>query len=109
MTENLKIALEAVNKWLYYGWNYDLVPFSWTNSDNEIKSEYLPEFLVNVKWTCNIHHIKEKWHKAVKSQNTDAYLVSFYAELDSPNRILLLEYVMQHYNGEQHLNFHDDE
>lgn len=32
MTENLKIAMIAINKWLFHGWNYKVVPMTVTFS-----------------------------------------------------------------------------
>ena len=30
MTEELKIAMVAINKWLFHGWNYKVVPITFT-------------------------------------------------------------------------------
>lgn len=109
MTDTLKTAIEAINKWLYYGWNYETLFHKWKAGDNDEEGEYLPEFIVNVKWTCNIHHMRDKWRKATESRNPDAYLTRFYAELDNDNRILLLEWLMQHYNGERHISFKNND
>lgn len=105
MTENLQVALKAINKWLFFGWNYRTVWHTWTNANNQVRGGYLPEFIVKVKWTCNIEHMHYKWLSATRSHNTDAYLVRFYAELDTTNRMLLMEWVMQNYNGEAHISF----
>lgn len=101
MTQNEIIAVTAINKWLYYGWNYITKYFSWTDSAGTEQGEYLPEFLGEVKWTCPFLHMVGKWHKATESRNADAYLVRFYAELDNQNRQLLLEWVLRYYSGEK--------
>ncbi len=103
MTENLKIAMMAINKWLFHGWNYDVVPITITTPDGGTKTHYVPEFLKKVKWTCNINHMIEKWNYATRTQDPDAYMVKFYAELDNTNRKLLLEWVVQNYNDERSL------
>lgn len=103
MTENLKLALVAINKWLFFGWNFKSCYHSWQDFSGVPREEYLPEFLCRVKWTCNLSHMVDKWRKATRSKNPDTYLVSFYADLDNANRILLLEWVMQNYNGEKTL------
>lgn len=99
MEENMRIAMAVINKWLYFGWNFKLVPHTWDNGIRKI-SKSLPEFLINAKWTCNIDHMVGKWESAVESGNPDAYLVRFYATLDMENRKALLEWVMENYNGE---------
>ena len=104
MTEALKIGIEAVNRWLFHGWNYDSV-------DTEIpdyatggpKHVVIPRFLAEAKWTCNLPHMIDKWTSACRSQNPDAYLVKFYADLDNENRRILLEWVLQNYTDERKL------
>ena len=98
MTENMKIAMTAINKWLFHGWNYESVLVETASFKGCV-----PQFLKEVKWTCNLDHMIEKWHHAVKSRNTDAYLPAFYANLDGDNRKLLLEWILQNYNGEKPL------
>ena len=71
-----------------------------TNSTKEI---HIPEFLVGAKWTCNLQHMIDKWNDACRSQNTDSYLVKFYANLDNNNRIALLEWILENYTDERKL------
>lgn len=100
MTENMKIAMVAINKWLYFGWNYGLSPYTVSNGTGKNKTMYLPDFLMQAKWNCNINHMIDKWKSATSSENPDAFLVRFYAELDKENRMALLEWVMENYNRE---------
>lgn len=101
MTENMKIAIESINKWLYFGWNYPVVSHKWKNSDSGATyNDNVPKFLVDIKWNCNFHHIYLKWKEATSSKNSDAYLVKFYASLSSDNRIKLIDYVMHNFNDE---------
>lgn len=103
MTESMQIALTAINKWLFFGWNYETVRHEWKGGNGEQKVGYFPDFLVKVQWTCNFDHMADKWSAAVRSGNGDSYLVRFYAELDTTNRQRLLEWVMQNYQGEHKL------
>lgn len=103
MTDNMQIALTAINKWLYFGWNYEVVLHQWKSCNGEQKTGYFPAFLVECKWTCNFDHMAEKWSAATRSGNCDSYLVRFYAELSMDNRQTLLEWVMQNYQGEHKL------
>lgn len=44
-----------------------------------------------------------KWQHATRTQDPDTYMVKFYADLDDKNRKLLLEWIIQNYNGEKPL------
>lgn len=101
MTEELKIGIEAVNRWLFHGWNYDIAEVAIPDYPNRYsKNVTIPRFLAEVKWTCNLPHMIEKWKEACWSRNTDAYMVTFYANLDNENRRRLLEWVLQNYTNE---------
>lgn len=103
MTELLKNAIVAINKWFYFAMNYKTVLHEWTGASGQHRSEYLPSFLVEAKWTCNLDHMLSKWNVATHSSNPSAYLMDFYAELDNANRIALLEWLMANYNGEKQI------
>ena len=81
MTESIKTAIKAINKWIFFGWNYPSIEHEWTNIHGEKKFEVVPVFLTEIKWTCNFDHILSKWHIATRTKNSNAYLVEFYAEL----------------------------
>ena len=49
MTENMKIAIEAINKWVYFGWNYETVRHEWKSEFDTVWNDYVPRFLVEVK------------------------------------------------------------
>lgn len=103
MTESMQIALTAINKWLFFGWNYETICHEWKSGNGEQKTGYFPAFLVKVKWTCNFDHMVGKWSEAIRSGDCHSYLARFYAELDTTNRQMLLEWVMQNYQGERKL------
>lgn len=101
MTESIKTAITAINKWVFFGWNYSSVEHEWTNIHGEKKFEVVPKFLTEIKWICNFDHILSKWHIATRTNNSNAYLVEFYAELGTDNRILLLQWVLENYKDER--------
>lgn len=101
MTANMRIAIEAINKWFYFALNYRIIKHEWKSVSGVLRSEHLPSFLVEAKWTCNLDHMLSKWKAATVSQNPSAYLMDFYADLDCDNRIALLEWLMTHYNDEK--------
>lgn len=100
MTEDMRIAIKAINKWMYFGWNFSSKLHKWESVNGVIKEMVLPTFLVEVKWECNLDHMVEKWSLITKHYDPNSYMARFYAELGIGNRILLLEWVMQHYNDE---------
>ena len=91
MNETMKISMIAVNKLMYFGWNYEMVTY---------ENISLPRFLVEAKWTCSISHMISKWDEVTRKKNAFAYLLTFYASLDTENRKALIEWVMLNYNGE---------
>lgn len=97
----METAIKAINKWVFFGWNYSCVSYEWKGIYGENRREYVPRFLTEISWNCNFDHMLSKWHIATKDQDTDAYLVRFYAELGADNRRLLLEWVMKNYDDEQ--------
>lgn len=97
MTNNIKIGIEAVNRWVFYGWNYEMVEIARSPTNEPIN---VPKFIVEVQWTCNQEHMIEKWWSSCKGEESSAYLVNFYAKLDYENRIKLVEWVLENYVGE---------
>lgn len=109
MTESIKTAIKAINKWIFFGWNYPSIEHEWTNIHGEKKFEVVPVFLTEIKWTCNFDHILSKWHIATRTKNSNAYLVEFYAELGNENRRLLLKWAIDNYNDERTICEDDSE
>ena len=109
MTESIKTAIKAINKWIFFGWNYPSIEHEWTNIHGEKKFEVEPVFFTEIKWTCNFDHILSKWHIATRTKNSNAYLVEFYAELGNENRRLLLKWVIDNYNDERTICEDDSE
>lgn len=109
MTESMETAIKAINKWVFFGWNYSCVHHEWISVNGEKKCEAVPQFLAEVKWTCNFDHMLSKWKIATHDANANSYLVKFYAELGVENRLLLLEWVMANYNDEQKIGESNNE
>ena len=99
MTENTAVALEAINKWIYFCWNFKFIYHEWLDVSGEVQTMYVPEFLAKVQWTCGFSHILSKWRK-VSGGATDKACMAFYAELSASNRRVWLEWVMENYNDE---------
>lgn len=100
MTEEMKTAMVAINKWLYHGWNYKMVEHTYDNGTGRTQTRTLPQFLVETKWTCHISHMIDKWEKIAEYGTPHAYMTAFYAELDMENRRRLIEWVMSNYDRE---------
>ncbi len=94
--------MEAINRWLFHGWNYRMAVTE-VEYPHETKKMTIPRFLAEAPWTCSLGHMVDKWNYCCKSHNKDAYLVTFYAKLDSNNRKILLEWVLKNYTNEQKL------
>lgn len=111
MTESMKTAIKAINKWVFFCWNYHTVHHTWEAGDGTIRSAYIPEFLANVDWTCNFDHILKKWRDITNdgNGNSSECVPSFYAELDDSNRELLLEWIMEHYENAAGLQCNENE
>lgn len=97
----MQIALRAINKWMYFGWNYSSEYYEWKSAGGETRQMVLPTFLFKIKWSCNFDHMVEKWIEATRYKDPDTYLIRFYCELDLWNRRLLLEWVMNNYTDER--------
>lgn len=100
MTDSTKAAIKAINKWIFYGWNFKTISYEWKSLGNTTKRDNVPQFLAEVKWTCGFDHIYRKWCETSRTGDTDSYLVKLYAELDTENRERLLEWILENYNGE---------
>lgn len=95
MTENMKNAISAINKFIFFSLNYKSVLHEFGE-----KKYYVPEFLVAIKWGCDFEHICKKWDEATDANTPEGYLPAFYSLLDVWNRRQLLEWVMINFIGE---------
>lgn len=107
MNENNKTALIAINKWFYYAMNYRVVEVE-VNDWQGKRTEMLPDCF-NAFSPSLRGHLSEKWSALYDRYGSHAVLMVFYGELDTQNRIALMEWVMDNYNDEQKLRFNQPE
>lgn len=109
LTHKIMVSLsaKAVNKFFFFALNYasDYIEYE---SFGEKKKDVLPTFFKDIKWTCNTSHIVGKW-KSVEDGDGYGRMNRFMGELDSRNRKLLIEWVLNNYNGEQRLPENNEE
>ena len=104
MTQTTPLTPEqAINRWLYFGWNYKTILHSWKAPSDITRTEHVPEFLAKVKWSCNFDHMFNKWQIVCDQHDAYGRLVGFYSLLDSENRMALLTWVIENYHDEKPL------
>ena len=103
----MKVAMTAINKWFYYAMNYNVVEIEVVNFDGTT-TMYLPDCFNAFPKSLRAH-LAGKWDYLYEKYGSRAVLMAFYAELDYSNRKLLIEWVMNNYNGECKLFFKEGE
>lgn len=101
--DKLEAMRIAINKFLFFSWNFSMtVVKDFAGGTSQLVS--VPKFVADVPWTFGLHHAVNKWQEVVKN-HTDpySYVPAFYATLDSTNRRLFLDYVIEFYNDKQRL------
>lgn len=88
MTETNKTALTAINKWMFFTYNYpyDFIAKVW--GDNPSLGE----------------HLKGKFDYYYDEYGAYGAIPKFYAELDSSNKVKMMNWVIENFNQEQKLN-----
>jgi len=107
MTENTKIAMQAINKWFYYAMNYGSKEMPVAGFYCETMM-YLPDCFEAFPKHLRLH-FKGKWDYAYEKYGSRAVLMAFYAELSSNYRKDLMAWVLENYNDEQKLSFSEEE
>lgn len=107
MTENLKVAMQAINKWFYYAMNYRVVEVEVATFDGD-KIKMLPDFFNALPKHMRVH-FASKWNYGYETYGSRAALMWFYGELSSNYRKLLMEWVLENYNDEQKLSFNEED
>ena len=107
MTENIKIAMQAINKWYYYAMNYNVVEVEVADFDGN-HNEYLPD-VFNAFPLYLRKHLAGKWNYGYETYGSRAALMWFYGELDDTNSKLLMEWVLNNYNDERKLSFKEED
>ena len=87
MTHNMTIAIQAIQKWNFYCYNFEY---------NFIKKVWGDTMLAE--------HFQSKFNALYEKYGAMGVMPAFYAELDSTNKVKLLEYILENYNDEQKLN-----
>lgn len=95
-------AINGMNKMFYYAMNIPFIQttYSMPWDDNETKTEWLPNFVEGVAWTCNKAHIVGLWKDASDQGGYFGKFMAFYSYLDTYNRKALLDYICETYNDE---------
>ena len=106
MTENMKTAMVAINKWFYYAMNYRVVEIEIADYKGE-HTEWLPDCF-NAFPKSIRGHFAEKWNALYESYGSRAVLMAFYAELSGNYRKDLIQWVMENYNDDQKLSFNEE-
>lgn len=106
MTDILRNSMTAINKWIYYCLNYNVVKMEVSSFDGD-REMYLPDCFIAFPKYLRVH-LAGKWDAYYKDYGSYAVMTKFYAELDGTNRQLLMEWVLNNYNDEQKLNFKED-
>ena len=107
MTENTKIAMQAINKWFYYAMNYNVVEIEIADYNGNRK-EYLPDCF-NAFPLYLRGHLAAKWNTLYEEYGSRAVLMVFYGELDGENKKILMEWVLNNYNDEQKMSFKEED
>ena len=104
----MKVAMTAINKFFYYAMNFGSKKMEVAVIGEGIVEKYMPDcfeaFPVSLR-----QHLYKKWESLYDSYGSRAVLMAFYAELDGTNRKLLMEWVINNYNGECKLSFKEEE
>ena len=107
MTENMKVAMSAINKWFYYAMNYKVVEVEVTTFNGK-ETHMLPDFFNALPMHLRAH-IEGKWNYAYETYGSRAALMWLYGELDWDNRKAIMEWVLTNYKDEQKIPFKDKE
>lgn len=103
----MQISIEAINKFMFYTYNFPSVPSGRTETDEDgnVMAWYVPGFIMEANWTTNRDHMISKWIGFAKHYRYAEVFHKFYCELDCKNRKAMLEWIMTNYNSEQHITF----
>ena len=104
---NANIALIAINKFFFYAMNYPCGPITYKSIDGTEKKAYLPSFFKAFP-PYLVEHLKGKWEYACDNYGGYGAMMKFYGELDGSNRNLMLNYIIDNYNGEQRIPLNEE-
>lgn len=90
MNHDLAVAIKAINKFAFYNYNFEY---------NFIKKVWGEGPLAD--------HLQSKFNALYERYGAMGCLLAFYAELDSSNKVKLLQYIVENYNDEQKLRIEE--
>lgn len=109
MTEQMKLCEIAVNRFLFYSQNWGTCDLEYKSINGETVRRCLPDFFQALHFPCSTEHMVNKFEHLYQLYGSQAALAMFYFELNFQNRRELLEYILTNYNGEQRLQFGEEE
>lgn len=92
MTQNMIIAIQAIQKFAFYNYNFEY---------NFVKKVWGEGPFAD--------HLQGKFNYMYDKYGAMGALLGFYAELDSSNKVKLLEYILENYNDEQKLRLGEED
>lgn len=107
MTENTKTAMIAINKWIYYTLNYNVVDVEVQDFDGT-HTELLPDCFNGFPMHMR-KHLAGKFSEYYDSVGSYGVMTKFYANLDKNYQKLLMEWVLNNYNDEQKMSFKEED
>ena len=87
MKEELISNIKAVNKFIFYCYNFE--------------HDFIQKVWKDDPWLAS--HLDSKFKAAYRNEGAYGAMLSFYAELDSSNKAKLLAYILENYNDEQEI------
>ena len=108
MTENTKIAMQAINKWFYYSMNYNVVPVAIETVMGEEIMRYLPDCF-NAFPKSIRGHLAGEWNSLYENYGSHGVMMALYAKLSSNYRKDLMAWVLENYNDELKLSFNEED
>lgn len=91
-------SFESVNRFFYFSMNYPVNFFRWTDMWGNIHEDYLPDFIMCIEWTCGHEHMINKWKRTESDFGSMGRMNAFYADIDSDNREILVNWIMENYH-----------
>lgn len=94
--------IEGMNKFIHF--------CNWIRQGDFFNGSYtFPDFIMDIDWNCPFRKISDLWAKCIyNNENNNYVVIDFYKELDSNNRVKLLEWICNHYDIEPKLKLYED-
>lgn len=102
-----EIALKAINKFVYFALNYNVIAVEYTDFCGSNKTEYVPEFFKVFK-EYEYPHLVSKW-KETETLGSYGRVMAFYTLLDNAHRVAMLDYIVDNYKDELSIHLSNNE